>query len=490
MLLSTGFAIAHIRSAGGSPPCARSKISVWRDGALYPLARGARGIGRGLGLVPALMVCSIDGGAGGELPGHRDRRPRDRSAGGSPPCARSKISVWRDGALYPLARGARGIGRGLGLVPALMVCSIDGGAGGELPGHRDRRPRDRSAGGSPPCARSKISVWRDGALYPLARGARGIGRGLGLVPALMVCSIDGGAGGELPGHRDRRPRDRSAGGSPPCARSKISVWRDGALYPLARGARGIGRGLGLVPALMVCSIDGGAGGELPGHRDRRPRDRSAGGSPPCARSKISVWRDGALYPLARGARGIGRGLGLVPALMVCSIDGGAGGELPGHRDRRPRDRSAGGSPPCARSKISVWRDGALYPLARGARGIGRGLGLVPALMVCSIDGGAGGELPGHRDRRPRDRSAGGSPPCARSKISVWRDGALYPLARGARGIGRGLGLVPALMVCSIDGGAGGELPGHRDRRPRDRSAGGGGRGSFLLFICAQVRDSP
>ena len=29
----------------------------------------------------------------------------------------------------------------------------------------------------------------------------------------------------------------------------------------------------------------------------------------------------------------------------------------------------------------------------------------PALLVCAIDGGAGGELPGHRDRRPRDRSA-------------------------------------------------------------------------------------
>ena len=65
------------------------RLSVWRDGALYPLARGARGIGRALGLVPALMVCSIDGGAGGELPGHRDRRPRDRSAGG---CLRRALS--------------------------------------------------------------------------------------------------------------------------------------------------------------------------------------------------------------------------------------------------------------------------------------------------------------------------------------------------------------------------------------------------------------
>jgi len=37
--------------------------------------------------------------------------------------------------------------------------------------------------------------------------------------------------------------------------------------------------------------------------------------------------------------------------------------------------------------------------------------VVPALMVCPIDGGAGGELPGHRDRsRPRDRSAGQRPP--------------------------------------------------------------------------------
>ena len=29
-----------------------------------------------------------------------------------------------------------------------------------------------------------------------------------------------------------------------------------------------------------------------------------------------------------------------------------------------------------------------------ARGIGAALGLVPGLMVCPIDGGAGGELPG------------------------------------------------------------------------------------------------
>ena len=33
------------------------------------------------------------------------------------------------------------------------------------------------------------------------------------------------------------------------------------------------------------------------------------------------------------------------------------------------------------------------------------MGWWPALLVCAIDGGAGGELPGHRDRRPRDRSA-------------------------------------------------------------------------------------
>ena len=43
--------------------------------------------------------------------------------------------------------------------------------------------------------------------------------------------------------------------------------------------------------------------------------------------------------------------------------------------------------------------------------------------------------------------------------------------------GRALGVVPALMVCPIDGGAGGELPGHRDRRPRDRSA------VLLLEVC-------
>ena len=43
-------------------------------------------------------------------------------------------------------------------------------------------------------------------------------------------------------------------------------------------------------------------------------------------------------------------------------------------------------------------------MAWGARGIGRALGVVPALLVCPIAGGAGGELPGHRDRRPRDRA--------------------------------------------------------------------------------------
>jgi len=36
------------------------------------------------------------------------------------------------------------------------------------------------------------------------------------------------------------------------------------------------------------------------------------------------------------------------------------------------------------------------------------------------------------------------------------------------------------MVCPIDGGAGGELPGHRDRRPRDRSAVRGLRRAFSL----------
>ena len=52
----------------GSASCFLSRISGWRDRSLYPLARGARGIGRALGLVPALMLCAIDGGADGELP--------------------------------------------------------------------------------------------------------------------------------------------------------------------------------------------------------------------------------------------------------------------------------------------------------------------------------------------------------------------------------------------------------------------------------------
>ena len=33
------------------------------------------------------------------------------------------------------------------------------------------------------------------------------------------------------------------------------------------------------------------------------------------------------------------------------------------------------------------------------------MGWWPAPPVCAIDGGAGGELPGDGDRRPRDRSA-------------------------------------------------------------------------------------
>ena len=62
----------------GSASSFLSRISGWRDRRLYPLAWGARGIGRALGVVPALMVCPIDGGAGAELP--ERARPADRPA--------------------------------------------------------------------------------------------------------------------------------------------------------------------------------------------------------------------------------------------------------------------------------------------------------------------------------------------------------------------------------------------------------------------------
>src|ERR1039458_7125881 len=39
---SPGCAVTPIHRITRSPPCACSKISVWRDGALYPLARGCR----------------------------------------------------------------------------------------------------------------------------------------------------------------------------------------------------------------------------------------------------------------------------------------------------------------------------------------------------------------------------------------------------------------------------------------------------------------
>ena len=77
-----------------------------RDRALYPLARVARGIGPALGLVPGLMVCAIDGGAGGELPGRlahaaaKAIREVESAA-----CVRSEILGWRDRGLYPLAWG-------------------------------------------------------------------------------------------------------------------------------------------------------------------------------------------------------------------------------------------------------------------------------------------------------------------------------------------------------------------------------------------------
>jgi len=53
-------------------------------------------------------------------------------------------------------------------------------------------------------------------------------------------------------------------------------------------------------------------------------------------------------------------------------------------------------------------------------------------MVCPIDGGAGGELPGHRDRRPRDRSAVTSNAFASFRSRVSKPSQLYMGASGSR----------------------------------------------------------
>jgi len=89
-----------------SPPCARSKISSWRDGALYPLARGGRARRR---IVPELEATApaipfwfyrVVAGAA-ELGG----RLRQQGA--------CNNAVRRLVLLYPLARGRRLDGTGL-----------------------------------------------------------------------------------------------------------------------------------------------------------------------------------------------------------------------------------------------------------------------------------------------------------------------------------------------------------------------------------------
>jgi hypothetical protein len=77
---------------------------------------------------------------------------------------------------------------------------------------------------------------------------------------------------------------------------------------------------------------------------------------------------------------------------------------------RPRPRSAAMSPACVCSEISDWQDRALYPLARvAAAGAANPAGgflfwLSVLALGDGIAGGAGGKLPGHRDRSPLDRS--------------------------------------------------------------------------------------
>ena len=96
---------------GGSPIYSR-----WRAGSCPSFRpRRRRFLFAVMGWWPALLVCAIDGGAGGELPGHRDRRPRDRSAvrvAGLRRALSPTFSGWRDGVLYPLAGGSRRIRRG------------------------------------------------------------------------------------------------------------------------------------------------------------------------------------------------------------------------------------------------------------------------------------------------------------------------------------------------------------------------------------------
>ena len=131
--------------ADRSTPCSLSDISGWRDGVLYPFARGRRRLGRGASrparaawLVQRLLTADgdvagsadsifaifgfrptrdladrSDRGGADELPGHRQgaasKAQRHR---GSTPCSLSDISGWRDGVLYPFARGRRRLGRG------------------------------------------------------------------------------------------------------------------------------------------------------------------------------------------------------------------------------------------------------------------------------------------------------------------------------------------------------------------------------------------
>ena len=155
----------------GSPPCALSQISGWRDHGLYPLARGCRAPRRILpepwtGRLP-ISVWRIRLAAAAELWGQRRRRRAGNTAvRGSPPCALSQISGWRDRCLYPLARGCRAPRRILpepwtGRLP-ISVWRIRLAAAAELWGQRRRRRAGNTAvRGSPPCALSQISGWRD-----------------------------------------------------------------------------------------------------------------------------------------------------------------------------------------------------------------------------------------------------------------------------------------------------------------------------------------
>ena len=197
----------------------------------------------------------------------------------------------------------------------------------------------------------------------------------------------------------------------------------------------------------------------------RPRDRSAVRGVGCgvlslsdfrlARSQslslgvagsrtYSRWRAGSCPSLRpRRRQFLFAVMGWWPALLVCAIDGGAGGELPGHGDRRPRDRSAVRAiryPACVRSQISGWRDRGLYPLARvAAEESGAGLGwrrrwwgdgamAAPALS-CRVG----------RERELDRSCAGGlSGVCSLSNFRLARSRSLSLGAGGSRGIGAGL----------------------------------------------------